>query len=57
MLEGIVLIAVLSAGRVRARIIGRAVWIEKYIGKVACCNCENCGRGRFLKATIPPTKL
>ncbi len=35
-LDGIILIAVRSAGSVRARMTGRAVCIEKYMGKVAC---------------------
>lgn len=56
-LPGLVPIAILSGGKVNAIIRGSIVCIEKYVGKIADCNVENCARGKALYAVVPPMKL
>lgn len=54
--EGIRPIAVRSPGKVRARMTGSAVCMEKYIGNSADWRVANCGRGRTLYAVTPAMK-
>jgi hypothetical protein len=43
-------------GYVSAKITGRALWIEKYKGNIACWRDENWARGSALKAMGPAMK-